>query len=177
MWLVRSIILRAVAQIKGPRPGWETCDLLDVLHQAWNGHFAKKYSLPCSVPLAEGRRDRVTQEGLLAIYEQARINPDTPECIFAETLIFSEGWMLRAATHSLRSVQVPAWLEERGHSAFGFLPFPPGVVAYSEAQLYTPFRKRARADPLGEARPSVRASARRHVGHVTYHNCDPAGEG
>jgi len=133
MWLVRSIILRAVAQIKGPRPGWETCDLLDVLHQAWNGHFAKKCSLPCSVPLAEGRRDRVTQEGLLAIYEQARINPDTPECIFAETLIFNEGWMLRAA--------MKAWLEGQGQSAFPFLPFPPGVTAYSEAQLYTPFRQ------------------------------------
>jgi len=83
----------------------------------------------------------VTQEGLLAIYEQARINPDTPECIFAETLIFNEGWMLRAATHSLRSVQVPSRLEGQRQSAFPFLPFPPGVTAYSEAQLYTPFRQ------------------------------------
>ena len=75
----------------------------------------------------------MTQEGLLAIYEQARINPDTPECIFAETLIFNEGWMLRAA--------MKAWLEGQGQSAFPFLPFPPGVTAYSEAQLYTPFRQ------------------------------------
>jgi hypothetical protein len=92
---------------------------------------------------------------LLTIYEEGRTNPGTPECMFAETLIFNEGWMLRAATHSLRSVQVPAWLEERGHSAFGFLPFPPGAMVYSEAQLYTPFRKRARADPLGEANTHV----------------------
>ena len=79
--------------------------------------------------------------------------------------------MLRAATRSLSplrfalaqgslrsvhgSVQVPSWLEGRGYSGFGFLPFPPGVVAYSEAQLYTPFRKRARADPLGEANTHV----------------------
>jgi hypothetical protein len=86
-------------------------------------------------------------EELLKIYEEGRVNPGTPECMFAETLIFSEGWMLRAATKS--------WLDGRGEAAFAFLPFPPGVVAYSEGQLYTPFRKRARADALGEAHTHV----------------------
>jgi hypothetical protein len=32
---------------------------------------------------------------LLQIYNQSRINPGEPACLFAETLIFNEGWMLR----------------------------------------------------------------------------------
>ena len=86
-------------------------------------------------------------EGLLRIYEESRTNPGTPECMFAETLLFNEGWMLRAS--------LKAWLEGRGHTGFGFLPFPLNVMAYSEAQLYTPFRKRAQTDPLGEGHTHV----------------------
>jgi hypothetical protein len=95
---------------------------------------------------------------LLRIYEEGRVNPRPPQCIFAETLILNEGWMLRAAIHSLRSVQVPAWLEGRGDAALPFLPFPPGVLAYSEGQLRSPFGKRAQADPLGEGRTRVDGS-------------------
>ena len=84
---------------------------------------------------------------LLTIYEEGRINPGSPECMFAETLIFNEGWMLRAAMR--------AWLEGRGRSGLGFLPFPPGVVAYSEAQLFTPFPRRPKGDRLGEGNTHV----------------------
>ena len=80
---------------------------------------------------------------LLRIYEEGRINPRPPQCIFPETLLFNEGWMLRAAIHSLRSVQVPAWRQGHEQAAFSFLPFPPGVEVYSEIQPYAPFRQRA----------------------------------
>ena len=68
------------------------------------------------MPIREARPCGITSadtmiEELLRIYEQGRINPRPPQYIFPETLLFNEGWTLRAAIHSLRSVQVPAWLE------------------------------------------------------------------
>jgi hypothetical protein len=69
---------------------------------------------------------------LLGVYEAGRINPGAPECLFPETLIFNEGWLLRLV--------LTEWLAGRGSSGFGFLPFPKGVTVYSEGQLYTPFR-------------------------------------
>ena len=33
------------------------------------------------------------------------------------------------------------WLDGSGGSQFGFLPFPDGITAYSEGQLYTPFKR------------------------------------
>jgi hypothetical protein len=111
-------------------------------------------------------------EELLRIYEEGRVNPGSPACMSAGTLIFNEGWMLRAATHSLRSVQVPAWLEGRGEAAFAFLPFPPGVVAYSEGQLYTQYlsnndhclmKRECRLRPR-----AVRRSLETEVGHLSF---------
>ena len=34
---------------------------------------------------------------LLEIYKESRLNAGQPECLFAETLIFNEGWLLRSA--------------------------------------------------------------------------------
>ena len=33
---------------------------------------------------------------LLEIYQESRLNAGTPACLFAETLIFNEGWLLRS---------------------------------------------------------------------------------
>jgi len=84
---------------------------------------------------------------LLTIYEQSRVNPGQPNCAFAETLLFNEGWLLRGVLN--------AWRSCTGPSRFDFLPFPPGVTVYSEAQLYTPFPARSKGDKLAEAHTHV----------------------
>jgi len=84
---------------------------------------------------------------LLHIYNQGRINPGEPACLFAETLIFNEGWMLRGA--------LKAWASSLQGSQFGFTPFPAGVKVYSEAQLYTPFKARYRGDKETESHTRV----------------------
>ena len=70
---------------------------------------------------------------LLDLHEAGRINPGKPEYLFPETEIFNEGWLLRLV--------LKEWLDGSGGSQFGFLPFPDGITAYSEGQLYTPFKR------------------------------------
>ncbi len=87
---------------------------------------------------------------LLAIYEQSQVNPGKPgkrSSLFAETLIFNEGWLLRAVLQE--------WRSRTGPCGFGFPPFPQGAMVYSEAQLYTPFRARSRGDRSAEAHTHV----------------------
>ena len=84
---------------------------------------------------------------LLQIYDASRTNPGKPECTFAETLIFNEGWLLRGVLKEWQSWTQPA--------RFGFLPFPERSKVYSEAQLYTPFKARFRGDKLAEAHTHV----------------------
>jgi len=84
---------------------------------------------------------------LLGVYEAGLVNRDTPKCLFPETLIFNEGWLLRLVLRE--------WLAGSGGSQFGFLPFPEGVTAYSEGQLYTPFKARSRGDKLAESHTHV----------------------
>lgn len=81
-------------------------------------------------------------EELLKIYDNSNLNEGEPKCIFAETLIFNEGWLLRAILEKWRGL--------KDHSKFPFLPFPKDVKIYSEAQLFTPFKKRSRYDKQGE---------------------------
>ena len=75
---------------------------------------------------------------LLKMHQDSLVNKEAPECLFAETLIFNEGWLLRSVLRE--------WLAGSGGSRLGFLPFPEGVTAYSEGQLYTPFRGGSRAE-------------------------------
>ena len=75
---------------------------------------------------------------LLGVYEAGLINPETPKCLFPETDIFNEGWLLRLV--------LKEWVAGSGRSELGFLPFPDGVTAYSEGQLYTPFRGSSRRE-------------------------------
>ena len=84
---------------------------------------------------------------LLRIYDASRTNPDKPECTFAETLIFNEGWLLRGVIKEWQSWTQPA--------RFSFLPFPEGIKVYSEAQLYTPFKARFQGDKVAETHTHV----------------------
>lgn len=84
---------------------------------------------------------------LLQIYHANRTNPGQPECTFAETLLFSEGWLLRGVLKEWAGWTEPA--------RFGFLPFPEGSKLYSEAQLYTPFKARHQGDKGAEGHTHV----------------------
>ncbi|MBA7619586.1 hypothetical protein ES703_26925 [subsurface metagenome] len=84
---------------------------------------------------------------LLEVHEAGRINPGKPECLFPETLIFNEGWLLRSV--------LKEWLAGSGGQGLGFLPFPASVTAYSEGQLRTPFKARYRGDKLAESHTHV----------------------
>ena len=84
---------------------------------------------------------------LLEIYQSSLVNEGAPECLFAETLIFNEGWMLRSV--------LKEWLTGSKRSQFRFLPFPGGVKLYSEGQLRTPFKAGYRGDPQAESHTRV----------------------
>ena len=84
---------------------------------------------------------------LLKIYQSSLVNKEAPECLFAETLIFNEGWLLRSV--------LKEWLTGSRRSQFQFLPFPEGVKLYSEGQLRTPFRARYRGDEQAESHTRV----------------------
>lgn len=82
-------------------------------------------------------------EELLRIYDESRLNRGQPESIFNPTLIFNEGWLLRAVLRQ--------WKLVPGKSCLPFLPFPAETKVYSEGQLYSPFAPRQSADKLAEA--------------------------
>jgi len=84
---------------------------------------------------------------LLKLYQTSLVNTESPECLFAEILIFNEGWLLRSALRE--------WMMSSRNSALGFLPFPRGVKVYSEGQLYTPFKARYRGDKRAESHTHV----------------------
>lgn len=86
-------------------------------------------------------------EKLMEIYSSSILNDGKPECIFAETQIFNEGWLLRGILEKWKMWSKP--------SKFQFLPFPDNVRIYSEAQLFTPFKKRSRSDKQGEGHTHV----------------------
>jgi hypothetical protein len=84
---------------------------------------------------------------LIDIYRQSRTNPGAPECTFAETLLFNEGWLLRGVLQE--------WQRRAPPARFDFVPFPQKATVYSEAQLYTPFKARFQGDQQAEAHTHV----------------------
>jgi hypothetical protein len=84
---------------------------------------------------------------LLEIYEESRLNEEKPECLFAETLIFNEGWLLRSV--------LKEWKTNSRRSQFAFFRFPPDARVYSEGQLRTPFKARSRKDKQAESHTRV----------------------
>ena len=79
---------------------------------------------------------------LLYIYEESRMNAGKPECLFAETLIFNEGWLLRSV--------LKEWKTSSTNSRLTFLPFPVDARIYSEGQLRIPFKVRRKSERTGE---------------------------
>ncbi len=67
--------------------------------------------------------------------------------MFNPTLIFNEGWLLRALLRQ--------WKLMACKSRLPFLPFPADATVYSEGQLYSPFAPRRRGDTLAEAHTHV----------------------
>jgi hypothetical protein len=92
---------------------------------------------------------------LIEVYEAGLINMGAPECLFPETLIFNEGWLLRTV--------LMEWKAGSDKSRFGFLPFPDDAKIYSEGQLYTPFKARFRGDKQAESNTHVDGI----VGHLS----------
>ncbi|MBU1749627.1 MAG: hypothetical protein KKA73_18240 [Chloroflexi bacterium] len=86
-------------------------------------------------------------EELFSLYQDGLINQGHPKCLFAETLIFNEGWLLRSV--------LKEWQAHPPGSRLAFLPFPAGARVYSEGQLYTPFKARFRGDKRAESHTHV----------------------
>jgi len=84
---------------------------------------------------------------LLRIYEESQLNAGPPACLFAETLIFNEGWLLRSVLRRWKAVS------ERATAPYA--RFPPDATIYSEGMLPTPFKPRWRGDPKGETHTHV----------------------
>jgi hypothetical protein len=84
---------------------------------------------------------------LIEVYKAGLLNKGVPECLFPETLIFNEGWLLRTV--------LAEWKAGSAKSRFGFLPFPDDAKIYSEGQLYTPFKARFRGDKQTETHTHV----------------------
>ena len=80
-----------------------------------------------------GKECETVWKRLLEIYQEGRLNEGQPECLFAETLVFNEGWLLRSALKAWKE-----WKMRSTSSSLPFLPFPPDAKAYSESQLRTP---------------------------------------
>lgn len=72
-------------------------------------------------------------EKLMEIYYNSKSNKGKPECVFSETIIFNEGWLLRGVLEKWRG-----WKKQ---TDFQFLPFPDDVKTFSEGELYTPFKR------------------------------------
>jgi hypothetical protein len=49
---------------------------------------------------------------LLELYEESRLNDEQPECLFAETLIFNEGWLLRSVLKAWKTGPASATLAD-----------------------------------------------------------------
>jgi hypothetical protein len=84
---------------------------------------------------------------LLRIYDESRLNRGQPESLVNPTLIFNEGWLLRAVLRQ--------WKLAPGESGLPFLPFPADAKIFSEGQLSSPFASRQRGDKLAEAHTHV----------------------
>ena len=84
---------------------------------------------------------------LLQMYNASLLNEGQPECLFAKTEIFNEGWLLRSV--------LKYWKTSSKRSKYAFFRFPPAARVYSEGQLRTPFKARPGGDDLAESNTRV----------------------
>jgi hypothetical protein len=96
---------------------------------------------------------------LLKIYQENCLNEGNPECLFAETLLFNEGWLLRSV---LKEWKIGSMTPE-----LTFLPFPPDARVYSEGQLRTPFKVRRRSQRTGEPKGETNTRVDGIAGHFS----------
>jgi hypothetical protein len=88
------------------------------------------------------KEDKTMWTHLLKLYEESLLNAERPECLFKETLIFEEGWLLRSV--------LKHWKTSSRRSDFPFFRFPSNAKVYSEGQLYTPFKVRPESERTGK---------------------------
>ena len=72
-------------------------------------------------------------DDLLHIYEESRLNRGQPESLFNPTLIFNEGWLLRAVLRQWKWADKPAPL-----------PALPCRAKVTRRPMYSPFAPRQR---------------------------------
>lgn len=87
-----------------------------------------------------GRGNKLIQK-LMEVYEVSKSNNGDPKCIFPETDIFNEGWLLRGILNSLMNVK-----DIKNEHLLFFLPFPDESKRFSEGRLKTPFEKKVQED-------------------------------
>lgn len=75
------------------------------------------------------------------IYEVSKLNKGKPICIFPETDIFNEHWLLRGILNNLMEVK-----DLKDNRLSFFLPFPDDSKRFSEGRLKTPFNKEEKGD-------------------------------
>ena len=92
---------------------------------------------------------------LLRLYESQSTSAGS-KSVFAETLLFNEGWLLVGV--------LDLWQRWNRPSRFPFLPFAAGSKVRSPVQLYVPFKKMKRVDDYGET--NTRADGL--VGHFNH---------
>jgi hypothetical protein len=81
---------------------------------------------------------------LLELYDESLLNEGHPKCLFAETEVFNEGWLLRSV--------LKEWKTSSRRSRFAFFRFPPDARVYSEGQLFTPFKVRPKSERTGDGK-------------------------
>lgn len=81
---------------------------------------------------------------LLELHRESKLNAGEPVYLFAETLLFNEGWLLRSV--------LKEWKTSSRRSEFPFFRFPSNAKVYSEGQLRTPFKVRPKSERIGESK-------------------------
>ncbi len=84
---------------------------------------------------------------LIEIYKTCKLNSEKPECIFNETEIFREGWLLICVLNCIMKMKSED-IEDKGR--YGFLPFPENRVIYSQGYLQSPFPPVSQGEKCGE---------------------------
>lgn len=84
---------------------------------------------------------------LVEIYEQCKLNSGIQECIFNETEVFREGWLLICVLNCLMNIKAED-IEDK--DLYGFLPFPTNGIIYSQGQLQSPFQPVIKSGKCGE---------------------------
>lgn len=87
---------------------------------------------------------------LVEIYEQCKLNSGIQKCIFNETEIFREGWLLIGVLNCLMKIKSEDIEDIEDIDRYGFLPFPTNRIIYSQGHLQSPFPPVFQSGKCGE---------------------------